>query len=269
MNATCFVFHGQLIYLFWVVVLFCTSSKTAPVFAQSAGSTSGSVVYRQEWGSGVDKQAVLVFRPGESLYYFQRKDRKKASLDPILVDEAGNSAEYSIDVADREGMSYYMNTSRQQLVSRTFDFFSNDYLIIEEPIPALAWVIGTQIRTIGKYEAQQATCTFRGRNWTVWFTPEIPVGLGPWKLQGLPGLILEARDSENKYVCEMISIDMPAKINTPVLPPQKGKVVGNWMAYEKAIRASADKWAKSMTSRGPGMSAKPILDEGIEKITEL
>ena len=35
-----------------------------------------------------------------------------------------------------------------------------------------------------------ATTHFRGREWKVWFSEEIPLSLGPWKLGGLPGLIL-------------------------------------------------------------------------------
>ena len=42
---------------------------------------------------------------------------------------------------------------------------------------------------------------FLDRVHTVWFTNEIPVSFGPWKLNGLPGVILEAQAKKKKHLC--------------------------------------------------------------------
>ena len=48
------------------------------------------------------------------------------------------------------------------------------------------------------YPCHKAIAAFRGRVWTVWYTLDLPYGDGPWKLCGLPGLVLEASEAEGK-----------------------------------------------------------------------
>ncbi|MDO5607310.1 MAG: GLPGLI family protein [Capnocytophaga sp.] len=69
------------------------------------------------------------------------------------------------------------------------------YYLATEELPKINWEIqhGKKATIMGM-ECTQAKGSFRGRSYTVWFTPEIPVPFGPWKLGGLPGLILEASD---------------------------------------------------------------------------
>lgn len=61
------------------------------------------------------------------------------------------------------------------------------------------WKILADNGNILSYLCEKAECRFKGRTWTAWFTTEIPVSDGPWKLCGLPGLILKAEDSEGHY----------------------------------------------------------------------
>lgn len=53
--------------------------------------------------------------------------------------------------------------------------------------------------TIMGYTCQLATTTFKGRVWSAWYTEDIPLDNGPWKLRGLPGLILRAYDGSHQY----------------------------------------------------------------------
>ena len=61
------------------------------------------------------------------------------------------------------------------------------------------WEISDESKEIMGYQCFKATTDYRGRRWTAWFTPEIPIQDGPWKLCGLPGLILEAKDNHSEY----------------------------------------------------------------------
>lgn len=82
---------------------------------------------------------------------------------------------------------------------------NTDYLR-EEPIPELHWTLSEERKSVAGYSCRQATTDFRGRKWIAWFTEEIPTMSGPWKLAGLPGLILEAEDSEGLFKWRAVAI---------------------------------------------------------------
>jgi GLPGLI family protein len=64
------------------------------------------------------------------------------------------------------------------------------------------WEVLPDTMSLVGYLCQKAVCRFKGRSYEAWFTAEIPRSEGPWKLHGLPGLILRAEDSRSEYVFE-------------------------------------------------------------------
>ncbi|EKU88510.1 GLPGLI family protein [Bacteroides oleiciplenus] len=61
------------------------------------------------------------------------------------------------------------------------------------------WELKDSTKVILEYPCQLAISHYRGRVWYAWFTFDIPISEGPWKLCGLPGLILEAYDKNKDY----------------------------------------------------------------------
>ena len=67
------------------------------------------------------------------------------------------------------------------------------------PTPDIAWTLTEDTLTVNGYLCQQATTTFRGIEWHVWYTEEIPSSAGPWRLRGLPGLIVKAKSEAHTF----------------------------------------------------------------------
>ncbi|RYG22346.1 MAG: GLPGLI family protein [Chitinophagaceae bacterium] len=82
----------------------------------------------------------------------------------------------------------------------------NNYLM-EEDAPKINWKISKDTATFSGVKCQKATAYFKGRNWTAWFAPEMPFQSGPWKLNGLPGLIIEAIDETKTVHFQFAGID--------------------------------------------------------------
>lgn len=78
-------------------------------------------------------------------------------------------------------------------------FQGNAYLI-EDPVHPMQWELSKEHKSIGGILVRKARCNYRGRRFVVWFAPSIPLDNGPWKLGGLPGLILEASDDKGEVV---------------------------------------------------------------------
>ena len=104
-----------------------------------------------------------------------------------------------LDQLPRKDGSYYILKSLDEKIIRYYDNAGLDKFFYEETPEEWHWEIGDATKNILGYECVEATTNFHGRKWTVWFTPEIPVHNGPWKFDGLPGLILEAIADGNQY----------------------------------------------------------------------
>ncbi|MGY5847954.1 GLPGLI family protein [Salegentibacter sp. HM20] len=74
-----------------------------------------------------------------------------------------------------------------------------DNLMYTQNLDQFEWEILPETKEFKGYQVQKATTNFAGRNYNAWFTPEIPISDGPYKFNGLPGLIVEVSDDQDYY----------------------------------------------------------------------
>lgn len=99
-------------------------------------------------------------------------------------------------------------------------FFKKNKVFYKDIIKPIEWKLLNEFKLILGYKCRLAIGTFRGREYKAWFTDEIPSSEGPWKLSGLPGLILAA-ETGNNFSFEAVKV----MLNSPLGVPPKFKKI--------------------------------------------
>ncbi len=144
----------------------------------------------------------------------------------------------------------------------------------DETMEKPQWKLHTETKQIEGYNCQKATASFKGREWVVWYTSELPFSDGPWKLWGLPGLILEAQDSKGYFHFTFRGIEpIDAKEDSIVL--MKPRWIKATKEYVKELQALEKKDLNEMIKKvigvytydenGKKMANPPYIPVNIEE----
>ena len=130
---------------------------------------------------------------------------------------------YKTDSTVKSAYTFNTNSkgkNKGMFIDRTADkiyyyspVFKKDLYVLEDGLTqTFNWqLIPEQTKEILSYTCSKATLSFRGREYTAYYTPEIPFNAGPWKFAGLPGLILEigTNDGNFNYLAYKVSMKPP------------------------------------------------------------
>lgn len=133
-----------------------------------------------------------------------------------------------------ESMNVFKNYPEQGKMTNT-EIVCEDWFRYEEEMPEFDWELTDSVRNILGYECKGARCSFRGRDWEVFYAEDIPVTEGPWKLCGLPGLIMQAKADGNEYsfVCIGIKNNSQRPISLYDVPYNKTSRLGFYDAKHR------------------------------------
>jgi GLPGLI family protein len=164
---------------------------------------------------------------GKRSTVYKSYDARLADLDAIkqIQEQMAANGGHGNFRVDRKyagsSTEYYLFPAENKLIRK--EKLINSYLVAE-PLPVIAWQINSAVASFGGLHCQKATAHFKGRNYTAWFCPDLPSHGGPWKLSGLPGLILEAYDAKKQVVFKFDGIEeiskMAGQIKMAINKPQ-------------------------------------------------
>ncbi len=132
---------------------------------------------------------------------------------------------------------FFFNNEHQLI---TNDRVMTDYLVVEET-PQIDWKLSKDTTSFSGISCKKATAHFKGRNWIAWYAPNLPFQSGPWKLNGLPGLIIEAHDDKNEVKFQFSGISNIKKEDIDESNFYLGAEIKLNPAAQKTSRAEFDK----------------------------
>ena len=152
----------------------------------------------------------------DSLVTEWKKKNKGAGSAPLKI---GNSGKKTEGWTEYYYVDFFKDFTKGNLTEYAYMPRGIPHCYYTEDLPAFNWEMSEDTITIAGYLCQKATCRFRGRDFTAWFTTEIPISNGPVKFGGLPGLILKIYDSEKLFIYECVKIEnlkrvIPLKLYT-------------------------------------------------------
>lgn len=86
---------------------------------------------------------------------------------------------------------------------------NEEFAIVKDSLNLFSWKYVNGSKNILGYHCKKAICKFRGRDYIAYYAPEISISGGPFKFNGLPGLILEiySEDGFIKFTAQKIVRD--------------------------------------------------------------
>lgn len=202
----------------------------------------------------------------EASLYFDVTQKRSAS-----VKETNDNNLNTINITEEHKPNHiYIDFASKALYQSTYLGKSN--YVIKEDLYPFNWKITNETKQIANYICTKATTKFRGRNYEVWFTDEIPISAGPWKIHGLPGLILELYDNNHLITIQAkkITTQNVSKEQIDLIRTIKSSKTITYKVYDNLFKEHIQDLFNKMATKMPeGFSSSVKIDENCEDCQNL
>lgn len=179
---------------------YCLLSVIQSIHAQTATLYLYQGRFNSQFGRGQffrEYQGQLIVDGERSLFTMKAEGEHETGLQ-----------QNSFDLRPDSMFTVFKDIGTHSLLFEHSDLSQRSYFYADTLFP-MEWKYMEDQKMIGGIPCRKAVTWFRGRGYTAWYAPSITNLEGPWKLGGLPGMILEAYDDDGdwqiKYVTQMQS----------------------------------------------------------------
>ena len=150
-------------------------------------------------GSHLSKFCDLFDFIGDSLLNLHNNNNDEATFNMVSKSVSGISSNFLA--------TYYVYKNYPQNSNLFFSAYSDHkFFKVVQPM-RMTWKLDAMKDTvILGYRCQRAFTSYAGREYTAWYTTQIPISEGPYKFNGLPGLIVKIFDSKNQHRFTLTSV---------------------------------------------------------------
>ncbi len=203
---------------------------------------------------GINGDYTLTFNNDASIF----KNISMPTADKLIDDGSNN---LFVITGDPDGMPIYKNLKEKVLESKYYIGKKSNKCIIKDTIPKIVWKVLNESKEISQIKVKKAIGSFGGRIYDAWFAPSISNQHGPFFLNGLPGLILEAKSRDNKINIALLSLKKLDGLNEiqPISKTIKVQCVSHF-DYIKKRDQVYEKIKIEVESRGGMFSRDTNLD---------
>lgn len=237
------------------VFLLLAFSNACVLSAQESSIPIGSITYSQETKLSADKNL-----NGYAILYFNTSFSKYIHLGVPPEGYTEQKDEFtSVNIpGDPEGFPVFKSHVEKKTWSKIPCYLSKTGCIVEDTLANNHWEIHSMDKKVfGNYECIRATGLFGQRKYEVWFTPDIPISTGPYKLGGLPGLIMEAQTLDGLVKFSFLSLEIKAGLPATIYMPDGENINLNYEQFIKSRNQYVRNKEKEFRAKGFEVSMTP------------
>ena len=157
---------------------------------------------------------VLAVGKNAAVYRSYQRQLELARAKENIRQQASAGGPIRVNLNFAGSSSEYFQYPNDRKLIRKESLFGN--FLVTESLPVINWQITGDTTRLGGLHCQKATGHFHGRDYIAWFCPDLPLHVGPWELNGLPGLIVQAYDEkkEVQFLFDGVEKAAPPAANT-------------------------------------------------------
>ena len=151
----------------------------------------------------IKRTGILNYNKNSQSFYFETSKIGTSNYNKQEEDGTYNKV-ISLGGNNEELRYQIYNKVKDNLLN--IDYLEGKHIICEEKFNNMEWKLEDESKLISNYLCHKATTEFRGRKYIAWYSIDLPIFLGPWKFNNLPGAIIQVYDESNTFLWSMTKI---------------------------------------------------------------